>query len=292
MAQQRQLKIGAINITLPPPHTPERYIALFQEAHALEIKVKLRGDMIGLLGSVRVDSDEDGAPIIHGEFFKYVDLDATRDWFNIRRGKPAASEELASINIPEELKPHFQFLPFVFFARRHRLVLVTKDKQDTLPPKQAATILQRTFEDPKLLKTHGKVDIVVEPSRELLETIFKMQRLRSLIIEITPPNPDDLEEFEKEVFENMNEQRAGSYRIEMREADSAGLSPDAKTKRLAQVAQSNGSVVGISGERGKAKTVSTKSHPLEERMPFFPNLQLRSEALLTAGAALLKKMLN
>jgi len=292
MERQRQLKIGAINITLPPPHTPERYITLFQEARKLERKVKLRGDLIGLLGSVQVTKDEDGSPVIHGEFFKYVDLDATRDWFNIRRGKPAAREELESINIPDELKPHFQFLPFVFFARRHRLVLVTKDKRDTLSPKQAATILQHTFEAPELLQSHGKADIVVEPSLELLDTIFKAQRLRSLIIEITPPNPDDFEEFEKEIFENMNEQRAGSYRIEMREADGLGLSPDARTKLLAKVAQSNGSVIGVSGQRGKTKTVSTKSHPLEEHALFLPNLQPRSEALLIAGAALLKRILN
>lgn len=292
MERKRQLRFGAINITMPPPHRPERYVQLFQEAYKLEQTIKLQGDWVGLIGSLRLVDDGDGYPFFHGEFYKYINLDATRDWFNVRRGKPANDEELGAINIPDELKPHFQFLPFVFFPKRHRLVLVTKDRNDTLSSGQAAQILERLFSAKELLPTYGKLEIIVEPSRETLDRIFAMRRLRSLIIEISPPNPDDFEELEHEVFENMDEQQASSYKIELREADSRGLAPNKRTKQLAHVAQSNGKVVGVSGERGKIKTVSTKDHPLEERADYFPDLQLRTEVLLTTAQALLKRIFN
>lgn len=289
--RKRQIRISAINIALPAPHRPDRYISLFQDAFELEGKAKLRGDLVGLLGSMQTVSDDNGETIIRGEFYKYIDLDITRDWFNVKRGKPAEKNELAELNIPDELKPHFQFLPFVFFSKNHRLVFVTKDQKDTLSPGQAAQILRHVLSLPELLSKHGKPEITVEPAQETLDKILTAEQLHSLVIEVTPPNPDDFEEFEKDVFENMNEQRAGIYRVELKEADGQGLAPSTRTKQLARVAQSNGLVVGVVGQRGKTQRISTKDHPINEPVEYNPNTEVRSNTLLNAGRALLARIL-
>jgi hypothetical protein len=158
--------------------------------------------------------------------------------------------------------------------------------------RQAAAVLSTIFRSADILTEFGKVDVVVEPSRETLETIFGMPRLRSLIIEVTPPNPDDLEDYERELFEDMSVQRAGSYRVAMQEADERGLAPGENAKRLASIAQSNGRVIGIGGKRGKTKTLSTASHPLVEKAAFDADAFSRRDFLLGTAQKILRGLKN
>jgi len=288
MARTRQLIFGAINITLPAPHAPDRYVNLLKMAFSEKRAVKLQGDWVALLGGMTVEDEADGGHLIRGEFYKYISLDVTRDWFNVAKGKPADAHDLEAINIPDELKPHFQILSFVFFSKRHRLILITKDGADSLSIRQAAAILTKLFASPNILKEFGRVDVVVEPSRETLDTIFGLTRLRSLFIEITPPNPDDFEEYEHALFEDMKTQRAGSYRIALQESDARGLAPSAPVKKLAEVAQSNGKVVGIGGSRGKTKTLSTTDHPMEDKAPFDSDAVSRRDFLLVRARKILQ----
>jgi len=276
----KMLEFGALNIKMPAPHSPERYVEMLNAAFALKNTVPLQGDWVALLGSVRVDEQDNDPLIVRGEFYKYIDLNAARDWFNVEKGKPAEKGDLDRINIPDELKPHFQFISFAFVARKHRLVLITKDGKDSMSSRQAAAVLSKLFKAPQLIALYGQIEVIVEPSRETLDAILGMDRLRSLIIEVTPPNPDDLEEYEKELFERMNAQRASSYRLELTEADNRGLAPDASIRALATVAQSNGHVTGVGGIRGKTKTVSTVDHPLSDKAIHIPEAETRGNLLL------------
>lgn len=289
MSRKRQLTFGAINITLPAPHSPERYIKLFQAAFLEKKAVALSGDWVGMLGGVQVEEDR-GEQIVRGEFYKYIDLVATRDWFNVEKGKPADAQDLNAIVIPDALKPHFQFVPFVFIPKRHRLVLITKDGADSMSSRQAASILAKVFSSPAILAVFKHVDVVVEPARETLDVIFGAPRLRSLDILVTPPNPDDFEEFEQDLFEGMQAQRAGSYRISLQEADSRGLAPDANVRALAAVAQSNGKVAGVVGDRGKTRTVSTTDHPLVEKASIDFAIESRRGILLTKAREIVQHL--
>lgn len=292
MGKTRQLVFGAINITLPQPHTADRYVKLFKKAFSEKKTARLQGDWVALLGGVAVEDGADGDHLVRGEFYKYISLDVTRDWYNVAKGKPADAHDLEAINIPDELKPHFQILSFVFFPKRHRLVLITRDGKDSLSVRQAAAVLAKIFQSPTILAEFGRVDVVVEPSRETLETIFGMSRLRSLVIEVTPPNPDDLEDYERELFEDMNVQRAGSYRVAMQEADGRGLAPGESARRLANIAQSNGKVTGIGGTRGKTKTLSTTDHPLVEKAGFDADAFSRRDFLLGTAQKILRRLKN
>ena len=290
MSRKRQLQFGAINITMPAPHRPDRYIELFQKASELEKVANLRGDWVGRLGTMKVDVDSDEKQIIRGDFYKYIELDSTRDWFNVSKGKPAEAGELDSISIPEDLKPHFQFVPFVFFSKGHRLVLITKDGDDVVSSAQAATILKSIFLTEELQSKFGNIEVVVEPSRDTLDKILNMPRLRTLEIVVTPPNPDDFEEYEKELFEDMNSQHAGSYQVTMHEADVRGLLPSDRIKKLAKVAQSNGKVSGVGGGRGKSVRLSTTDHPLIETVQFDPVLELRTNILFMKAKEIMKQI--
>lgn len=208
MSRKRQLQLGAINITMPAPHRPERYVQLFQKAAELDKVARLRGDWVGRLSTLRVEQEPDGSQIIRGDFYKYIELDSTRDWFNVLNGKPAEERELEAIRIPEHLKPHFQFVPFIFFSKGHRLVLVTRDGQDVMSSAQALSVLKTIFSSPELVDQFGQIELVIEPARDTLDKILGMHRLRTLEILVTPPNPDDFEEFEHDLFENITTVRS------------------------------------------------------------------------------------
>lgn len=292
MGRKRQLQFGAINITMPAPHRPERYIELFRQAGELDKVVKLKGDWVGKLGTLRDDKDADGSAIVRGEFYKYIELDSTRDWFNVLKGKPADERELDQISIPEHLKPHFQYVPFVFFSKGHRLVMITRDKEDVISAAQAVTILRGIFASSELVGVFGKIDLVVEPSRDTLDKILGMPRLRTLEIVVTPPNPDDFEEFERDLFEDMASQRASSYQLTLQEEEGEGLAPNDKVRKLARVAQSNGKVSGVGGPRGKTLRLSTTDHPLVDKAHYDPEVEIRANVLLVKAREILQQIRN
>lgn len=230
----RTITVGALNVVMPAPHSAERYIELFQRAYNLKRPINLRGDFAGMIGSCRVE-EMNGSHVVKGEFYKFFDLKLDGQWFNTLEQKPAEDVELAEIHIPENLKPHFQVFPFVFLPANHRLFFVTKDQQDNFSPGQAQKLLSVIFEDLMLVREYGEIEITVEPSTETLQRIFSMPRLKSLIIEVTPPNPDDHEDAERKLFEKMGIIAADKQTIELTSKKPTGLLPDADIKTLAEI---------------------------------------------------------
>lgn len=279
----RALVLSVINITLPEPHTPQRYIKAMRDAYARQLVVKVRGDFAGMIGSLR--QDEMDTSILHGEFYKFLDLQAESGWFDLRQLRPAKPDELAAIQIPEHLRPHFQFLPFVFYANCHRLVMVSRDGEDVITPAQAARVLKGA------LRAAGEQpEVTVEPQREVLEEILTMPRLRKLTLTIVPPNTDGLGEAERQLVEQMRDQNARRLLVELGSRDAGGLRPDERTRTLARIAQSNGKVEAKGGERGKIQTVSTTDHPLEDKATYDPNVEERRAVLLSRARSLLVRL--
>lgn len=292
MARMRRITFSALNIVLPPPHKAERYVALFERVYGLAKKATMRGDWVGLIGDLKVEDDSQRGTVVHGEFYKYVELDKTRAWYNVVSRKPAENKDIDRIVIPDDLKPHFQFLPFVFFVQGHRLVCVTRDGQDTLSVRQVAAILEQLFRGEEVEKEFGRVEITIEPSLETLGEILTLPKLRKLELDITPPNPDDFADFERDLFEELDQQNAGSLRFELTAAGGETLVPNEKTKKLAMVAQSNGKVVGIGGGRGKTRMLSTTQHPFEVVGSYDPTTQSLSNAVFEKAVEIARQILR
>src|SRR3546814_8283488 len=89
MAKIRKISLSALNIVLPPPHRAERYIELFKQSFALTKKKEIRGDWIGLIGDLKVEEDPVHGLLDRGEFYKYIELDQKRSWYNVARKKRA-----------------------------------------------------------------------------------------------------------------------------------------------------------------------------------------------------------
>lgn len=279
----RTLTLSVLNVTLPSPHGPQRYLDAMQAAYQKRRAYRIRGDFAGMIGALR--TDETDSSVLVGEFYKFMDLQSDKGWFDVLKREPAQPQDLAAIQIPEHLKPHFQFLPFMFFASCHRLVMVSRDGDDSITPHQAKRVIEAA------LRAAGEQpDVTIEPGREALDRILKLPRLRTLKIEITPPNPDDYQEQEHALMEKLKGQNARRQIIELAARDASGLAPDEDTRVLASIAQSNGKVVGKGGKHGQSETVSTDEHPLEEKVVYDPNTALRSAVLRDAACGLLRRL--
>lgn len=271
----RTFRVSALNISMPLPHSPARYVELFRTTYARRHIVNLRGDYAGMIGGLSVRGD-----VLSGQFYKFFDLDLEADWFNLKSKQEAVPEDLAAISLPSNLKPHHQSIDFVFFPERHRLVFVTRDGRESLTPNMAKLLLERLFENERVTTTFGAIEITVEPRREQLKKIFALPRMKKLSIQVLPPNPDDLDEAEQEVLDRMSQERAQRMTVELVSRHPNGLKPDNDHKVLANVAQSNGKVSAVGeDESGRTIVVSTSDHPLVEPMAYDPNIQTRNHAL-------------
>ena len=274
----RKMRIGAINIVMPEPHSPERYIDLLKLAARRKIRIPLRGDEVGILASARRHNDN----VVTGELYRYLDLEEARDWFNTQTGAQAEEDDLRGIVIPEHLKPHFKSFPYLFDARRHRLVFVSRDQKETLSSPQAAKLLDKTFGDGLLQSRFGDVRAFVEPAREQVEQILRIRRLTKLeIVFETQPNPDfEDEEFEAEVKSRLDAEHAKSLRQEMTAKEGMGLAPSPETQQLARVAASNGFVAGSGFDRNNRKVeMSTQDVPWYGSVDYEPQRETRIDVL-------------
>lgn len=282
----KTFRVAALNIVMPSPHSAERYVELFFKTFRLRKVAKLRGDFVGMLGAVH---EERG--VVSGYFYKFFNLDVKEGWFDLSRRQEAEPEDLAQIHVPDNLKPHHQSIRFLFFAKQHRLIFVTKDRREALSPNIAKTLLDRLFADARLVQTFGEIEVTVEPSREQLRRILSIPRLKVLTMEVSPPNPDDLDEAEREVMERMNGERAQKMTIELTSKHPQGLQPDDDHKILARIAQSNGEVRARGeNEAGAVVAMSTVNHPLIEPVTYDHHVQTRDTAMSEKASVLLQRL--
>jgi len=284
------LHVGAINITTSPPSTTDEYTTLVSEAFLTPRTTRLQGDWVGMIGSCKLDRIG-SEPVLRGEFYKYIDLQITRDWFNLLEGKKARPSDLEAISIPDHLKPHFQFLQYVFIPNGHRLFFVTKDRKDTLSPIQAKKIVEGSLADHQIRGRETTVDVVIEQSQDKLDAILSMDRIQALTIEVIPPNA--FSDAEKKLLQDMTGERVTKKTVTVISDTPQGLDPSPGTKILAKLALSLGKVIGRGNATGgKLKTVSTSDHPYIEQIEFFPNLEAPTEKLFSIATTMLNKIKN
>jgi hypothetical protein len=282
----KTITLSALNIVVSPPHSPERYVDLLRATYRQRKTVALRGDYKALLGGMHVDGN-----VIVGQFYKFFDVDPSRPWFDIDRKQEAFEEDVAKIQIPENLKPHHHAIDFVFFTSVHKLVFVAQDGKAILGPTTCKAMLDRLFESQRIVERFGTINVTIEPHQEQLERIIALKKLRRLTIELTPPNPDDLSEAERAVMRRMHREGASRYTEELVAQDSQGLKPDADRLVLAEIAQSNGRVAGVGeDEIGRSVAYSTTDEPIREVIRFDNKTELKTAVLLEQGRELLQKL--
>ena len=283
----RQFRVAILNIVMPLPHTPSRYVELLQATYTRHRIASLRSDYAGMLGALDITQGE----VISGQFYRFFNLNIDSPWFNLSNQQEAEPGDLAQIQVPTHLKPHHLAISFVFIPQRHRLIFVTRAGHESFSPTMAKSLLDSLFSDVELTQLFGEIEVTIEPSREQLRRIFSLPRLKKLLIELSPPNPDDLDEAERDVLDRMSEERAQRMSVELISRHPRGLQPDENHKLLASIAQSNGKVSGHGeDENGNLITLSTDDHPLIKVVTYDPNIQTQNHALSLEAQTLVQTL--
>lgn len=284
MVRESTLMVGAINIAMHTPHSPARYVELFDKIYSMKKIVEahgVHGALIGNLYRLQKDSPEDG---LIGEFYQFIQLDPNEPWFDLESKDEASEDDIQSIVIPEKLKPHLARFPFVFFPKGHRLYIQLKSKNRSFGVKTAAKVMEALLVDQRL-EEFGPIEVTVEPDRNSVASIFEIPYIHQLKIELVRPNPDDHQDAERRLLDRLQNQGAKKMVVALSSSRSTTLEPDEETKTLARVAASNGYVYA-SGHDASDHPVerSTKDSPWVERPVYDSQLQTSNDVLYETAA--------
>lgn len=259
MERTRTIEISALNIAMHKPHSEDRYVSLFNDAFK-EMFVFSHGELHRLMfGTLFDTSNWQDKSEITGQIYRFVRIDSKEPWFDTRTGKPADSEVLETIKIPDHVSAHLQIFSFVFYPKEHQLWYASKDKKDSLSPLVLEKFFQALFDKVSALKQYPRIAVTAMPEHGLIEEMLAWPRLSKLIIQLKRPNADDGYEAEQELMELMEDQNLSSITTELVSIDGHSIVPNEKTKQHAKAASRNGLVIaqGVKpdGTKGKESTV-------------------------------------
>ena len=286
MAQNRKIEISALNIKTHP-HTPEKYIELFQDVFNLQQVVKMKSDYYGMIGSRTFINENKPLEGITGNINRFLQIDRNKPWFNTQENGEAKPEDIDEIYIPDYLKPNMANFRYAFYPVGHRLFFESYSDGEQIGPATMMNFFKRLFDHRKIQRKYGEVTIIVEPKKESLDDIFTIHTLKKLEMRVSRPNPDDpFESFEYKFYEKMESENANEVETSIKGHD---LEPSEETQMLARVAASNGYVKGSGTDaEGKATKESTKEHPLKKRHFYNPKIESAREVFLYSSAAILE----
>lgn len=259
MAHTKKIVVGAINIKTHP-HTPEKYSEMMMSAYEMNRILKLRGMDYGMIGSMHPFNKDNHADGFWGTVYRFINIDPEEQWLDLTKRKPVIQEEDAKPIVPDHLKPHLRQASFVFLPRGHRLFFDVGRISHGL----MELLLLGLFTDHRIQKKYGQVDVHIEKSEEAIDAILSIPQKSELMIYITKPNPDDLSQDRQEVLDRLLNQNARSLEERLKGPREPGIVPDAQTRILMDVAQSNGRVEATGYDGKRRITRSTERHPLTE----------------------------
>lgn len=283
-----KISVSGINV-VTHPHSPEGYIELMYELFRSRRHIRVYGSLHLMLGELKPIDSTKGMTGLFGRLYRFVNIDKDAPWFNVAKHDEATEEELAQINLPDELRPNTEMFDFVFYPVGHTFYFNTRSgnkidgKRGSLSPGQVAKLLVALTSLQPIEKKYGPVEVTTLPDKEQLEKILAIYSLKKLVIEVSKPNPDELGVAQAKVFNRLDKMKSRKIRQEIYAEKDASITLDEDSRTLAHVASTNGKVVG-SGYTATHRKVeeSTVRKPWVDTVDYNPNVQSEADALMAA----------
>jgi hypothetical protein len=290
MARKTQIMLGAVNIALPKPHSAARYAELWSKMFALKKPVRIFGDQFLLIGSIEPLSPSKPDAGYTGTFYRFTEIDFKKPWLDLDTIKEADHQVVKeAVKIPDNLRPNLSVFRYAFFADHHRLVIESNSSDaGSLSPHFVEKLITQLMADPQLTDAFPDAVATIEQDKQKIDDFITYPGLIELEIVIKRPNPDDDSNSDEEkVLKELEEQHAKSQLIVLKASSGSSLTPNKRTKRLANVASSNGTVNAVlQTEDGKKKPVSSRKAPLLHPIRFNKQQQLPKAAFLDGARQL------
>lgn len=257
---QRKIEIRQINIAMHDPHSAQAYVDLFAKTYRMRRVFKrgrADGYMLGALYNPHLAVAENE---LRGEFYRFTNIDPDAPWFNTQTGKPADEDESGRIDIPRNLQPNLEIVPFIFKPREHRLWYIGKDRKTALGPRIAESLLQTLFNSTVQVNNLPAVEVTVIPDKAAVKKVLGLHRMTRLTITFKRPNPDDAHDVERRILEKMRKRNVTRMVEVMTSKGDQGIVTDDDLSAEAQAAAINGVVVSEgydnAGRRAKESTTN------------------------------------
>jgi hypothetical protein len=197
--------------------------------------------------------------VFHGSFHLFTEFDQEQPWYDLSTGSQASDDDVATIQLPPDLRPEFRPVSFVFFARKHRLFFPSNE----LGVSSAQRLVQRVLRASDV-SGNDIVDVTIEQDRAQLELLLSLEGIKNISVTILRPNPDSLGDVEDRLQKRLRSLKSSEMRQEFDAEPGEGIEPDTELRQEAEVALSNGQVdVKFRNEQGIIQRESTADHPAE-----------------------------
>lgn len=259
----KALKIGCVNITMHPDHSAELYKKLFTYVCSEKLRAKIHGKYHGVINTASYDN---GSSAVSGSFYRFFDLPNNTSWVDLELNRPMDPDTDDVPHLPEEKKPEFRAIEYVFFVHSHRLFFNCQ----YITPASMERFLNNLFSTACISDRFNSVQANIEMSVEGLEKILGIAQKDRIKIFIQRPNPDDLTACDANILERFKNINVKNSTSEYK-SDGSDITPDEAMKNEMNVALSNGYVTA-SGKDGEEKIEeSTRNHPLVETVRYDSN---------------------
>lgn len=257
MPRKRKMTLAAINITTEPPHAPERYLSIFRMLQESDKPLvgRLGGPQNITLGYCSIK-----ASYVEGVFVSFTQIDPNSPWWDTEARKALVDEQGQPIpQVRKGIGPNTKHISFFFFAKHHRLVIDLRN----VSAKGFAKGLESLFSNEQLSNEFGKINVTVEPKRNIIDEIVKLQHKSQINISISLPNSDAPSQMEKKIVQRLKTLGVARTEQTFRSSRGGEMTQDEELLATMKIGQSNGYVEAVGyGEDGKSITLSTKDYPL------------------------------
>lgn len=202
MARRKTIKLAALNIKTEP-HSPERYVQLWEFLYNTHTVGHLRGNDFLVIDSLEMHDQNAITPLIKGSMAKFTEINIHDPWFNLETRERIETESVEEIvRIPHEYKPNLKQIYYTFNPDRHRLIF----EADPIAPSSIKRAFENIMKSPLIRERYGDVAVELEISRDAIQEILSLQNIMSLEIQISRPNPDGISHLERRVYNRMADQ--------------------------------------------------------------------------------------
>lgn len=252
--------IGAINISMEPPHSPERYRDLFLSLDKLDPSPigPYHGDTHLVLASASI---EKSTQYVYGKFVKFTQIDPSKPWFSKQKRTPVLDENgRPKPLVSSDYGPNYEEIPFVFIPEGHYLYFDTLSKG--ISPKALSRGLFSILNNIETFLLFGNIYTTVAPAHDAIDRILAIPFKHKIEVVWTRPNPDVVTDDEQEMLARFDKIGVGrvnqTYIGKAREA----VEPDKQLLTLMGIAARNGyNKVTGRDESDKPVQLSTKDYP-------------------------------
>lgn len=271
MSRKKTIKLSCINL-VTHPHSPENYIKLFNSIHSLRKDVAIGHRRKMIMGSLHTENFQKH-DVLYGLLYKFDDIDEHTVWYNTIENSQASDEDMGQLQIPDHLRPNLTTHRFLFFPKGHKLFIETKSEKanQNLSIYQAQKYFELICNNSNIVENFGEVSLTIEMDQEQLEAMLRRKDIIELSYEIHLPNPD----IDGDESFTARMQRRGVLKEtrQFRAISGESLRLDDEILEASREASSNGYVSTKNRIDHRVESMSSKEHPLSERVSFDPSTE-------------------